>query len=82
MALNIKDPETDLMVRQLAELTGEKITDAVKVAVRDRLNKERRRRDRGDVERIQAIVRAYQSKPVVDVRAPDDVLYDRDGLPR
>ena len=34
MALNIKDPETDLMVRQLAELTGEKITDAVKVAVR------------------------------------------------
>lgn len=82
MALNIKDPETDLMVRELAELTGEKITDAVKAAVRDRLNKERRRRDRGDVDRIQAIVRAYQSKPVVDPRAPDDALYDRDGLPR
>lgn len=82
MALNIKDPETDLMVRQLVELTGEKITDAVKVAVRDRLDKERRRRDRGDVDRIQAIVRAYRSKPVVDPRVPDDVLYDLDGLPR
>ncbi|MFO1048193.1 MAG: type II toxin-antitoxin system VapB family antitoxin [Geminicoccaceae bacterium] len=81
MVLYIKDPETELMVRELAELTGEKITDAVKAAIGDRLDKARRPRDHRDVARIQAIVRAYQSKPVVDPRAPDDVLYGTDGLP-
>jgi hypothetical protein len=35
MALNIKDPETDQLVRRLARLTGENITHAVKTAVRD-----------------------------------------------
>ena len=81
MALNIKDAETDLLVRRLAEVTGEKITDAVKAAVRDRLNRELRRRDRGDVDRIQAIVRAYQRKPVINARPADDTLYNEDGLP-
>lgn len=82
MALNIKDAETDLLVRRLAQVTGERITDAVRTAVRDRLNRELRRRDRGEVDRIQAIVRAYQSKPVIDPRPADEVLYGEDGLPR
>jgi hypothetical protein len=34
LALNIEDAETNLLVRRLAEVTGEKITDAVKAAVR------------------------------------------------
>ena len=82
MALNIKDAETDLLVRRLVEVTGEKITDAVRKAVQDRLNRELRRRDKNEIERIQAIVRTYQNKPVIDPRPADVILYGDDGLPR
>ena len=44
MALNIKDSETDGLARQLAELTDETITVAVRTALRERLERERRRR--------------------------------------
>ncbi len=37
MAILIKDQEADQMIRTLAERTGESITDAVKQAVRERL---------------------------------------------
>jgi antitoxin VapB len=82
MPLNIKDAETDRLVRQLAAVTGEKITDAVKSAVREKLARELRRRDRGSPDRIRAIVRAYQAKPVVDGRSIEEFLYDERGLPR
>jgi antitoxin VapB len=82
MPLNIEDTETDQLVRQLAAVTGEKITDAVKNAVREKLARELRRRDRGSLDRIRAIVRAYQAKPVVDERSVEELLYDERGLPR
>jgi antitoxin VapB len=82
MPLNIKDAETDQLVRQLAAMTGEKITDAVKNAVREKLARELRRRERNSLDRIRAIVRAYQAKPVVDERALEEFLYDERGLPR
>lgn len=37
VAILIKDREADQLIRTLAERTGESITDAVKQAVRDRL---------------------------------------------
>ncbi len=40
MPLNIKDPETDRLARQLAGLTDETITEAVRTALRDRLERE------------------------------------------
>jgi len=39
MALNIKDPQTDALARELAQTTGETITEAVTVAVRERLER-------------------------------------------
>jgi antitoxin VapB len=39
MAILIKDREADQMIRTLAERTGESITDAVKQAVQERLQK-------------------------------------------
>jgi antitoxin VapB len=44
MALNIKDPATEELARELAALTGEKITHAVKAALKARLNAETRGR--------------------------------------
>ena len=83
MALNIKDRETDSLVRELAALTGEPITDAVKVAVRERLERERRVRPRkASVEEILAIAAQIAGKPVVDPRTPDEIIgYDEHGLP-
>ena len=37
MAVIIKDRETDKLIRELAERTGESITESVKTAVRERL---------------------------------------------
>ena len=39
MAVIIKDRETDKLIRELAERTGESITESVKTAVRERLQK-------------------------------------------
>lgn len=83
MPLNIKDPETDRLARQLADLTGENITDAVRKAIAVRLEQERRRRgkkiDRKELERI---IARYAAIPVVDDRSPEELIgYDDWGLP-
>ncbi len=44
MALSIKSERADQLARDLAELTGESITDAVVASLEARLELERRRR--------------------------------------
>ena len=44
MALNIKDPATEKSVRELAALTGETVTAAVRRAAEERLQRVRRKR--------------------------------------
>lgn len=83
MALNIKDPETDRLARELAEATGETITQAVHRALRERLarlvGRRRRRPLEQDIARIQQRVSRL---PVLDARSADEVLgYDERGLP-
>ncbi|MEZ5549981.1 MAG: type II toxin-antitoxin system VapB family antitoxin [Pseudomonadales bacterium] len=46
MSLNIKSAEADRLVEELANLTGESKTQAVTEALRERLARERRDRDR------------------------------------
>jgi antitoxin VapB len=49
MALNIKDKETEELVNQIASLTGETTTDAVRQAAKERLARlERERAKSGD----------------------------------
>ena len=84
MALNIKNPETERLAHLLADATGESLTEAVTVALRDRLAAVRRIADReqmiASVERLQETVRAL---PVLDSRTPEEILgYDEYGLPR
>ena len=81
MALNIKDPETDELVRRLAEMTGEKITEVVKISVKERLDREQQARGKASLEEIMAIAREIASLPVVDPRSPEEMLYDEHGLP-
>ena len=44
MALSLKDAETDRLARALAALTGETLTEAIRRALAERLERERVRR--------------------------------------
>ena len=78
MVLSIKSAKADQMARDLAELTGETITEAVEAALEARLTLERRRRGRS----VTDIVTRFRSLPVLDDRPPEEILgYDGSGLP-
>ena len=83
MPLNIKNPPTEEAVRELAALTGESVTIAVRRAAEERLS--RLRRTRGGVSlaaELMAIGRRCAALPDLDQRGPDDILgYDEHGLP-
>jgi antitoxin VapB len=83
MALNIKDPTTDRLVRELAATTGESITTAITVAVRERLERIRGMAPADAREReLTRIALEAAALPVLDDRSPDEILgYDEDGLP-
>ena len=85
MALSIKDQETDDLARKLADTTGETLTDAVKQALRERLERESRRRlELALPDRLVEIGRrcAGQMKEPFDSSDHGDLLYDEMGLPR
>jgi antitoxin VapB len=85
MALNIKDPETDRLVRELAALTGQPITEVVREAVEEKLKATRARRSgsRADrMRRYEEIAARGRALPDLDDRTPDEIIgYDEDGLP-
>jgi antitoxin VapB len=83
MVLSIKDPKTDRLARELAELTGETITEAVTRAIEERLQKAKaRRRGYSLADELDAIGRRCAALPVLDDRTPEEILgYDESGLP-
>ena len=84
MALSLKDPETDRLARQVASLTGETLTEAVRGALRQRLRYEALKRGERpwDDAAIQAIIDRCAALPVLDNRGDDEILgYDENGLP-
>ncbi len=83
MALNIRNPETERLAETLAKLTGETKTQAVTQALRDRLERVRRRRSgRWLSNELDEIAKHCASLPVIDDREPDEILgYDARGLP-
>ncbi|MDN5748001.1 MAG: type II toxin-antitoxin system VapB family antitoxin [Pseudonocardia sp.] len=86
MSLNIKNPEAHELARQLAELTGESLTDTVTIALRERLARERNteERIRERTEAILAIGReaARHMSPEWRAMDVDEYLYDENGLPK
>lgn len=81
MALNIKDPETDRLVRELAELSGLPITAAVREAVEDRLAL-LRSRARAAPAGLDEIITRGRARASIDTRPEDEILgYDDQGLP-
>ena len=70
MALGLKDAETDRLARALAALTGETLTEAIRRALAERLERERVRRGHpcGLAGRIREI--GEQCAALPDVAAP------------
>jgi antitoxin VapB len=81
MSLNIKDPETHRLAKELAEATGETMTEAVRIAVQERLRRVERA---GMSERLLAIGAEMAARMSEQFRTdnPDEWLYDEDGLPK
>jgi antitoxin VapB len=63
MALSIKTREADRLARRLAKLTGETMTEAVTVALRERLSREeaRRKADEDLPARLEAWSRRFRA---------------------
>jgi antitoxin VapB len=83
MALSIKHPEADRLARELAALTGETLTDAVVIALRERLARQAgRARVVSLREELATIRQRCASLPVLDDRTPEEIIgYDSRGLP-
>ncbi len=82
MAILIKDPETDRIVRELAARTGETITEAVRKAAEERTRSLQDRPGRVDRARLDETLQRFwdaqkQPRPALD----DLVVYDENGLP-
>lgn len=84
MALSLKDPETDRLARQVASLTGETITEAVRTSLAQRLKRERVKRGKAAslTDELDAIFRRLDALPDLDPRSADEIIgYDENGLP-
>lgn len=82
MALSIKNNDADRLARELAETTGETLTEAICNALRERLEREKGIRNpdriRDEISRIQKRVARL---PKLDERSDEQILgYDKQGL--
>ncbi|MFN8469931.1 MAG: type II toxin-antitoxin system VapB family antitoxin [Caldilineaceae bacterium] len=78
MALRIDTPEAD----HLAKYIGESVANAVIVALRERLERKKRRGQPTLAEELVRIGKECAALPALDNRTADEILgYDDNGLP-
>jgi antitoxin VapB len=85
MGLNIKNAAAERLAHELAQATGESLTTAITVAVRERLERVRANQEERPLhERLVAIGRECAAHVPEPYRSADhgDLLYDEQGLPR
>jgi len=84
MALNIRNAQAEELATEVARLAGETKTQAVTVALRERLARlQRRRGGRRLADELDEIALHCSRLPVLDARPADEILgYDEHGLPR
>jgi antitoxin VapB len=83
MALSLNDEETDRLAREVASLTGETLTDAIRKALAERLERERLRRGGRQrlADRLLEIGAHCAALPDYDTRTPDEIVaYDETGM--
>jgi antitoxin VapB len=85
MALNIKNPETERLARELARRRKQGITEVLTEVLRKEVERERRKPTARDYEAfkrgIDEIVAHFNRLPVLDDRSDDEILgYNEQGL--
>ena len=83
MTLKIRDSRTEELAAIVAELTGETKTEAVTIALHERLMRlQRQSTSRKLSDELNEIALHCASLPVYDDRSGDDIMgYDERGLP-
>lgn len=84
MGLNIKNPETERLARELARLTGETVTMAITVALKERLERRKPNPKAGLAEWLDEL--SKRTAPLLKDLPPSDkvgdLLFDKEtGLP-
>ncbi len=84
MSLNIKDKETHTLARRLSKLTGQSMTAVVRESLREKLEREeRRRKDPRQLEQhLLRIVDSIKKRPDAEGLTAEEIIgYDDEGLP-
>jgi antitoxin VapB len=85
MTLHIHNPEADRLAHEIAGRTGKSIDDVVLDALREQAShasgKALSSRQDATEEEIMEIARRCAALPDYDTRAPEEILYDKNGLP-
>jgi antitoxin VapB len=85
VALPINSEEVDRLAHEIAAYTGESVPDAIRNALRERLDRQKARGKRASSLRpqLQEIRKRCAALPRLDQRTADEILgYDSVGLPR
>jgi antitoxin VapB len=84
VGMNIKNDETQKLVHELSELTGESLTTAITEAVRERLERVQSQHGAGLADRLLRIGKDCAGHLKEPFRSADhgDILYNEKGLPR
>jgi antitoxin VapB len=84
MPLSIKNDATERLARQVANETGESLTEAIQKALEERWERlKAKRRRRILVSQVDDILRRVDALPILDARPEDEILgYDETGMPR
>lgn len=83
MPLSIKNEETERLARKVAGLTGESLTEAIRVALAERYERLRRSRSgRSLADELNSIALRCARRPVISPLSADEILgYDEAGVP-
>ena len=81
MAINIKNAEANRLARELSEITGETITEAVIKSLAERLEREKNKQTTSVPlqEELLSIAKRYQALPTLDNRTEEEILGYNDG---
>ena len=82
MALGLEDKATDRLAREVASLTGETLTDAIRKALEERLERERLRRGQSArlADQLASLGRECAALPDFDSRSRDEIVEDQPGI--
>jgi antitoxin VapB len=81
--LNIKDPEVYDLARKLSRHTGKSLTEVVRLALRERLAREKQQEtDDLVMEKLMEISDRCAARPAGDRRSDEEIIgYDDRGIP-